>query len=187
MDENEIYNKIILDINSRLLEICDTGRMEYHIIPVVQNSVKLARKLNADIEVVEIAAYLHDITRILGDVENHHITGAKFAEEFLRKYNYSEEKIEQIKNCIQKHRGSIEEKRETLEEKIVATADAMAHIQYPVPLFYTWYGKKRYGLEEGKEKIKTKLKRSWQKIELEIAKEEVKERFKFLMEVLTNG
>lgn len=186
MKENNSYKQIIIDINNELIEICDKGRMEYHIIPVVKNAKKLAEDLNADIEVVEIASYLHDVTRILGDVKNHHITGAEYAEKFLNKYNYPNEKIIQIKNCIRNHRGSVKDKRDTLEEKIVATADAMAHIQYPLPLFYTWYGKRKCDMEEGRKEIKEKIQRSWDKIEFEKAKEEVSEKYNFLMEVLAN-
>ena len=80
------YDKIIYDINKLLNNICDDGRMKYHIIPVVNISLEMAEKLGADKEVVEISAYLHDVMRILGDKENHHITGAKYAREFLEKY-----------------------------------------------------------------------------------------------------
>lgn len=186
MEKSEIFNKIILDINKELESICDEGRMEYHIIPVVNNAKKLAKKLNADIEAVEIAAYLHDITRIKGDVDTHHITGAEYAREFLCKYNYPEEKIKLIQKCIKNHRGSVEIPRETIEEKIISTADAMAHIQYPLPLFHKWYGKKQCDLKDGASEIKSKLQRSWKKIEFKEAKEELENKYKFLMEVLTN-
>ena len=82
------YKEIINDINKILNEICDDGRMKYHIIPVVKISVEMAKELKADEQVVEIAAYLHDVTRILGDKENHHITGAKYARDFLEKYAF---------------------------------------------------------------------------------------------------
>ena len=123
--------------------------------------------------------------RITGDKENHHISGAKYAREFLEKYEFDNEKIKLIERCIKNHRGSINGNRETIEEKIISTADAISHIEYPLPLFYTWYGKRQLALEEGKNEIRNKLKRSWKKIEFEYKKEEIKEKYEYLMEVLS--
>ena len=36
---------------------------KYHILQVVKYSLLLAKRLNADLEIVEISAYLHDIGR----------------------------------------------------------------------------------------------------------------------------
>lgn len=187
MKQDEEYRKIIKDINKLLEEVCDDGRMKYHIIPVVNISLEMGKKLNADLEVLEIAAYLHDITRILGDKDNHHITGAKYARDFLEKYNFDDEKISLIEKCIKNHRGSVNNKRDTVEEKIISTADAISHIQYPLPLFYTWYGKRKLNIEDGALEIKNKLQRSWNKIEFEYKKEEIKPKYDFLMEVLSNN
>ncbi len=185
IDEN--YKEIISDINKLLNKICDDGRMKYHILPVVKISVEMAKELNADEQVVEIAAYLHDVTRILGNKETHHITGAKYARDFLKKYAFDNKKIELIEKCIRNHRGSTKNDRKTIEEKIIATADAISHIEYPIPLFYTWYGKRKAKLEEGATEIKSKLQRSWNKIEFEYKKDEIKEKYNYLMEVLSNN
>ncbi len=185
--KDQEYEKLIIDINNHLNSICDDGRMKYHIIPVVNIAVEMAKKLNADIQVVEISAYMHDVTRILGDRENHHITGAQYTREFLKKYNIEEDKIKQIENCIRNHRGSVENERITIEEKIVATADAISHIEYPLPLFYAWYGKRKCTIDDGAIEIKNKLQRSWNKIEIEYKKEELKEKYTYLMEILNLG
>lgn len=144
----------------------------------------MARELNADIQVVVISAYLHDVTKILGDKENHHISGAKYAREFLNKYTISNEKIELIEKCIKNHRGSTQYNRKTLEEKIVATADSIAHLQHPLTLFYAWYGKRQCSIDDGAKGIKSKLQRSWNKIEFEYVREEMKARYEYLMKLL---
>lgn len=182
---NKKYKEIIYDINKLLNEICDEGRMKYHILPVVRIANEMARRLDADVEVVEIAAYLHDITRILGDRESHHISGAEYAKNFLTRYDFDDKKIELIEKCIKNHRGSIENKRESIEEKIISTADAVSHIEYPLPLFYTWYGKRGATLDAGRIEIRNKLQRSWKKIEIQYKKEEIKEKYFYLMEVLS--
>ena len=106
--KEEEYKVVIKDIKKLLNDICKDDRVKYHINPVVEIACKMAKELNADIQVVEISAYLHDITKITGERKNHHITGAEYAENFLAKYDIEAEKIEQIKNCIKKHRGTSE-------------------------------------------------------------------------------
>lgn len=180
----EEYKLLIKDIKKLLGEISKDDRIKYHIHPVVENACKMAKKLKADIQVVEISAYLHDITKITGERKNHHLTGAEYAENFLSKYNLESEKIEQIKNCIKKHRGSSEFTRDTIEEKIVATADAMAHIEHPLTLFYAWYGNRKCQIDEGADGIIHKLQRSWNKIEFEDVKENLNEKYQILMKIL---
>ena len=51
----------------------DNWSWDYHMVSVVKYAHQLAEKLGADKEIVEISAWLHDITRLKGDPENHHI------------------------------------------------------------------------------------------------------------------
>ncbi len=183
MEEME-YEKIINDIEILLNDICKDDRMKYHIIPVVNISKEMAKKMNADIQVVEIAAYLHDVTKILGDRKNHHISGAKYARGFLEKYKIPKEKISLIEECIKNHRGSTDSQRKTIEEKIVATADSVAQFQHPLTLFYAWYGRRQCSIDDGADGIENKLQRSWNKIEFEYVKNELKEKYNNLMQLL---
>ena len=64
---------------------------EFHIKVTVNIAKKLARKYKADIEVVEIAGWLHDIGSFRHGRKNHHITGVKIAENKLRQLKYPEE------------------------------------------------------------------------------------------------
>lgn len=59
----------------------------YHIKAVVKNATHLAKEYGADIEVVIIAAWLHDIASITSyDLyKEHHIHGARIAKELLEK------------------------------------------------------------------------------------------------------
>jgi uncharacterized protein len=98
----------------------------HHFIPVVNYAKELVKKLGGDLEVIEIAAWLHDIGSIVYNRKDHHITGAKIAVEKLREFGYSEEKIELVKRCIFNHRGSVGNDLESVEEKIIAEADCMA-------------------------------------------------------------
>lgn len=110
---------------------------EEHIRYVVKNAVELAKEQGADREIVELGALLHDISMPseYGTREEHHIYGAKIAEELLTKFNYPKEKIEFVKKCVLNHRVSTNSKRETIEEQCIADADAMAHFDC-IPLCF---------------------------------------------------
>lgn len=154
-----------------------------HIVPMVKYSKKLAKKLGADEEIVEIAAWLHDIGSLKGEYENHHIAGAKYAEEFLKKLNYPTEKIEKIKHCIITHRGSIKIKRETIEAECIASADGMSHFDNITSLFNLALIIRKMNVEEARIFAKDKLQKLWDKM-LPEAKEMVKEKYEAAMLLL---
>ncbi len=142
----------------------DNWSWDYHMVPVVKYANQLAEKLGADKEIVEISAWLHDITRLKGDSENHHTSGPIEAEKILKELKYPQEKIEKIKHCIHAHRGSQSIKRETLEAECVASADAMAHFDNVSALLYVAFVKKLMNIEEGKIWVRNKFERSWKKL-----------------------
>lgn len=151
----------------------------YHISTVVKHAKLLARKMNADEEVCELAALLHDYASVLNKewYPNHHIHSARLAEEILSRYNYPEEKIQAVTHAILTHRGSKALERETLEAKIVASADAMAHFDEVNSLFYLAFVVHGMGIEKGTKWVLDKLERSWNKLIPE-AKEIVREKHK---------
>jgi len=73
---------------------------EFHFIPMVKYAEQLADELGADKEIISIAGWLHDIGSIVEGRDNHHISGARIAEEKLRELNYPEEKIKKVKKWI---------------------------------------------------------------------------------------
>jgi uncharacterized protein len=150
----------------------------YHILSVVRYAKLLAKKLGADEEIVEVAALLHDYASIerRGYYEKHHLFGAKEAEKILKRLNYPQEKIEKVVHCIYTHRAAEAIRRETLEARCVASADAMAHFdQIPSLLYFAFV---RFGMSvgDGKRWLRKKLKRSWNKLIPE-AKEIIKDRY----------
>jgi len=156
---------------------------ETHVKYVVDYAKTLAEKLGADVEVVEIASLLHDIARIDGLNENHHIEGAKYAEELLNRLGYDPEKISVIKDCIISHSGSIGIPQKTIEAKCLASADAMAHFRSIPDMFYFVYKNLGCDIEEGKEKLRKKFTESYAKMIPE-AKEMVEEKYTAVMKVL---
>ncbi len=93
---------------------------------VTKHALKLGKLLEADLEILEIAARLHDIDFSRGK-KFHTEDSAKLAEKFLKKEGYPSKKIEQVKLAIMCHTHSIIKtiKRPSLEGKILHDADKM--------------------------------------------------------------
>lgn len=157
----------------------------YHIEAVVRNAEILANKYNADKEICIIAAWLHDIASITDYklYEEHHIHGTKIASEILRKFEYDDNKIELVKACILNHRGSIDNKRLSKEEQIIADADAISHFDSIPSLLYLAYRERNMNIEEGKNFVKSKLERSYRKLS-DKSKIFYKEKFENVMKIL---
>ena len=100
---------------------------EQHIKFVVKEALILAEKYDADKEIVELGALLHDIALITrtGTRAEHHINSKIVAEQFLSQYKYPSDKRERVLNCILHHRSS--KNADNIEELCVADADIIAH------------------------------------------------------------
>ncbi len=147
----------------------------------------MAKKLGADAEITELGALLHDIgwiTAVKYDPD-HEISGQPLAEKLLKKYGYPQDKINQVKHIIASHRGSSEVKPETLEAKIIANADAMAHFDVIPWLFKIALGNNGNDVQKSVRWVFDKAERDWnKKITLPEARELVMEKYKALKVVL---
>jgi len=78
-----------------------------HTKKVVKIALALAEKERANKEIVEIAAWLHDIGKSDKDskVINHHTSGVKIAEDLLRKKGTNPELTKEICHSIETHMG----------------------------------------------------------------------------------
>ena len=164
--------KIIEDIKEDIKKRCESpnnffGKGCYdHIESVANHAVELAQQYHADVEVCEIAAWLHDIAGITDYelYEAHHIHGAQMAEEILKAYDYPETKIKMVKQCILNHRGSVVKAKMSIEEICVADADAISHYDNLPALFYLAYVMRKLDQNEGINFVRNKLMRSYDKM-----------------------
>ena len=119
----------VLALNQKYIDESDDyyDFWEQHIKYVVNNALKLATKNNADAEIVELGALLHDIALIakVGTKKDHHVNGAVLAKELLAKYDYPQDKAELVIGCVLNHRTS--KNATNIEELCVADADILAH------------------------------------------------------------
>ena len=156
----------------------------FHFIPVRDHAVQLAEKLGADIEVVEIAAWLHDVGSILYGRENHHITGAEIAENKLKELNYPAEKIKKVKLCILNHRGSVNNSRESVEEQIISDADTISNFENISGIFKAAFVYENLNQGEAKISVREKLQRKYEQLYLEESREIVKPKYEAAMLLL---
>lgn len=98
-----------------------------HIKFVVDEALKLASVYDADKEIVELGALLHDIALVsnVGTKPDHHINGAQIAEEILTNLKYPQDKKERVMKCVLHHRSS--KNAENIEELCVCDGDILAH------------------------------------------------------------
>ena len=86
----------------------------------------------ADMEVLKIAAYLHDVGRPYQDESKgaicHGEKGAEIADALLERYPISDEKRANIIHCITSHRFRGNYRPETLEAKVLFDADKLDSI-----------------------------------------------------------
>ncbi len=155
-----------------------------HFAPTAQYAEKLADELDGDRDVVMLAAWLHDIGSIMHGREDHHITGSRIAEQKLQKLNYPQKKIELIKKCILNHRGSQQNNRESLEEKIVADADTMSTFDNITGIFKAALVYENKTQDEAQKSVREKLQRKYNRLHFEQSKKIITPKFEAAMLLL---
>lgn len=107
-----------------------------HVTAVVTLAIKLAELTGADREVVEAAAWLHDVRKEAK--EKHPQEGAKFARKFLPKTDFPAEKIEAVAQAIEAHMGLwLDAPLTNLEAQVLWDADKLAKIGLTAVFHFT--------------------------------------------------
>lgn len=99
-----------------------------HVKAVVKIARKLAKLTGADEEVVEAAAWLHDIMKQKAKYD-HALEGAIAARKILAKTNFPDEKIKAVTSAIEQHSGLyLDDSVKGLEAAVLWDADKLAKI-----------------------------------------------------------
>ena len=165
-----------------ILDLCRQNpekRWDLHVSAVVKSSLKLGKQLmltQQQLEIVELAAWLHDIEKIKGNKELHHVKGANTAEIILKEHNYPQDKIDQVKHCIITHSSDTNYQPESIEAKIVSDADALSHFSNIHWLIY-FSLKKGETFEESREALLKKMDKCWKKLRLNDSRGLAKEKY----------
>jgi uncharacterized protein len=103
-----------------------------HTERVYRLCMRLGESEGADLEVLAIAAYLHDAGRSAEDESKgticHAAKGAEIARALLAIYPLSEEKKKNVVHCIASHRFRGHHRPETMEARILYDADKLDSI-----------------------------------------------------------
>jgi len=101
-----------------------------HVVRVYRLCIRVGEVEKVDMEVLKVAALLHDIGRreedgSLGKI-CHAELGASLARQILEKYNF--EKVDEVVHCVETHRFRKGKAPETLEAKSLFDADKLDSI-----------------------------------------------------------
>jgi uncharacterized protein len=131
-------------VKEKMSALEGTAHSYAHVDRVVKIATILAEKEQADMELVQAAALLHDIGYAVG--EPHNETAAKLANEILKtSTNYPQERIERIVKIVLRHPIAFRDRLETLEEKIVWDADKIDLLGViGIARVFHWLGKKPF-------------------------------------------
>lgn len=155
---------------------------ENHVLIVANICQELSNKYKAGSNLTIAGALLHDIGDTVmtrdGD-EVHETKSLQMAEELLTNSDFKGNEVEFIvKEVITPH-SCKEIKPNTLEGKILATADAMAHLTSDFYIHFCWTHEVEDELEPYKKWVLRKIERDFNdKIFFEEEKAEVKQNYK---------
>ena len=161
------------------------GPYDSHFVPMVGYAKKLAVEMGADVEIVEIAGWLHDIGSIMVGRDDHHITGAEIARQKLKEFGYPADKTALVANCILHHRGSQKLEAETLEEQIIIEADSISCFDNLEGIFRAALVNENKSEEEARISVVNKMNNKWNQLKFEKSKEIIRPKydaFKILFE-----
>lgn len=102
----------------------DLAHNQEHTLKVFNLATYLAKKEKADLQVCQVAAYLHDVGQAL-DPENHEDKSTEMAREFLNSLNLPGDFIEKVCHAIYHHGKDRIKGAQTLEAKILYDADKL--------------------------------------------------------------
>ena len=136
---------------------------DHHLVVVRDYSRLLAKTLEADAEIVELAAYLHDIAAVQDytSLPRHPAAGAEIARGVLQERGYPSERIDRVYRCVMSHSSPVQMRSGLPEEVCLSNADAMSQIAKPVYWLYYAFRVRQFGYAEGKEWLRQRVESNW--------------------------
>ena len=177
---NEVM--VAIEIHKQNSEI-DYDFWHEHIKYVYEESIKLAKKYGANIEIVKLGALLHDIALIkkIGTKADHHINGANLGKEILEKYDCPQDIKEKVIGCIYNHRSS--KNATNIEELCVCDADILAHFDNITMMYSLAFKNPKTNLNDAREYMKKAFEKDFNDLS-EKTKGEFTERYNMINQVI---
>jgi putative nucleotidyltransferase with HDIG domain len=150
---------------------------ENHVFLVANNATDLALRYGANEELARTGALLHDIadTKMSRFSPEHEETSLTMARALMQQAGFHKDEIHlTVDDAIRYHSCHDGHVPESIEGKVLATADSKAHLLSDFYLFATWaMGKEGKTLEEVKRYVLKKIERDFHdKIQFDEVKEE---------------
>lgn len=138
---------------------------ENHVFLVADNASELAQRYGANEELARAGALLHDIadTKMSRFAPEHEETSLAMARELMQQAGFSEDEIHlTVDDAIRFHGCHDGHVPDSIEGKVLATADSKAHLLSDFYLFAAWsFGKEGKSLEEVKRYVLKKIDRDF--------------------------
>lgn len=156
-----------------------------HIDLSTEVAIKLAKELDADPEIVEVASLMMDclIGQAMqkGKIEDHIDMSLERTKELLKKTDIPNSKKENILKCVEEHHGT--DRFHSLESEICCNADCYRFISIKGFTYAIRYLRDMEfsGLMEI---LNKKADEKWKALTLDICKKELKEQYKLIQKYL---
>ncbi len=162
---------IVEDMRGHVLEACGDpanvltpGFFHDHLLVVASYAAVLAPRLGADAEVVELAAYLHDLSAVrdFSTLSHHAASSADLARALLLERGYPAERTAAVAAAIARHSVPLATGEGTPEEVCLSNADAMAQIAMPAFWLYFAFRVLKLGYVDGRRWYADKVRTNWE-------------------------
>jgi uncharacterized protein len=164
------YRVVMEVVKEYVLQECNNGRnalgpafFDQHLLVVVNYAKSLAETLGAGPEIVEVAAWLHDIAAVqdITALPRHPGASAEVARRVLGQDSHSSEWVDRVARCILSHAVPIQMGSGASEEVCLSNADAMSRIVGPTYWLYFAFRVRQLGYEEGKTWLRQRVESDW--------------------------
>ncbi len=154
-----------------------------HLYRVMRRAVSLVEKCKCevDLEVLKIAALLHDIDQPFDRKEEHVERSLRKAREILLSIDYP--RVEEVLDVIKQHSTEGEEKPRSMEAKILFDADKLDGVgAIGVARVFIFCGQRGLTPVEAINWYKSKIEKAMKLMQTEIGKKEAEEKLKYVLE-----
>jgi putative nucleotidyltransferase with HDIG domain len=163
----------------------------YHVWVVANFATELAKRVKAREDLARAAALLHDIAdvRMSRSDERHEEESLNIARDLMREAGFSPVDVNLVvDDAIRFHSCHGEERPNSVEGKILATADSMSHLKTDFYVYAAWaFGvRNEMSLEEVKQWTLKKIERDFRvKILFDDVREDVKYDYEMIKELFS--
>jgi len=154
-----------------------------HIHRVYKRAVKIAEIVDekVDMEILKIAALLHDIDQPYNEKENHVKKSLSKAKKILKEIGCPEEKIKKVLKIISEHSSEDEKVPTSIEAKILFDADKLDGIEaIGIARVFIFCGQNGLTIKEAIDWYKNKIEKAIPKMQTEIGKKIAKRKLEYV-------